>query len=526
MENLKCWNCLSVNLKYSQQEKCYICEACGAKREAENVANMADSVIEAIEAADKRKVYNLRIAIDSEIATINSDGGKIINHCEQLLEYVGIDYLASLYISYYKKSAGNMIYRLYLLEDISKIDKHILELAIKFVISRADVAIEKEVLQYAAKVAEKTGENISVYKYAIKNKFAEIAADMERYTEIPRDVFICHKSQDEDTARRIHERLKQEGITNYFAPYNLPQLTISGYISRLNYAIENSKIFLVVSSKILEYSVGQNYELNDALKEIEHCAKCGKNIIRMEIKIDDPNEYPRTVRLKKFMEEHGSYIDAFEDKFEKGLETLVESIIDVQFGASKTQVTQISESLADDTSKEVAAAQSAKDAMILESVSIASNTVSNCDVFISCTRETENDVEFVQNSQNYAVAKKIKAEIERTGKVVYFNPVSHGNSDKESLQKACESAKVMLIIALEDVDMNDIESASNYMKFCKNSEEKSCAIIHKKDELWNTPIEHMNTPIIKNDDKLLDNINILMERYNNTKSKSKSFFKR
>lgn len=357
MKQTKCWSCGSGLFKNTEEKNTYECLYCGSRNNIEDISEMADKVIDAlnvsesalrqriialgdevresVEAQDARKIYNIRQIIEKEISSRNPNSNTILIQCRKLQSYLQEDYLAGLYISYYTKSQGWSLYLEYLKKDVSRIDRNILLKTAEFAIANVDVAFEYELYEYTSKIAASIGVKSSHFNGAIEKRLAEIQDDLDRFTEIPRDVFICFKRQNQEYATAIHEMLDEEGITNFFSPYNLPQLTNESYWNRLHYAIENCKVFLVVSSKILESSQSQNNELNDALREIEYCARINKKIKRLEIKVDDPMQYRRTVRLKRFMEDHGSYILGYGNKFNCACEELAEAIVDILFESPK-----------------------------------------------------------------------------------------------------------------------------------------------------------------------------------------------
>lgn len=352
-----CDKCGSECFAETEIKNRYVCLYCGSEKDIEDISEMSDKVIDfaikseqeikrvvaaygetviaAFETSELRKVYNLRCKINDEVNATNIDGKKIINSCEELLKYIGKDYLAELYISFYKKSAKDKLYLSYLEKDISKYSDKVINTAFEFVLENADIVYFDEICKYAEKVSVKLCKECSVLVARIHEKIKQKQNEASRYLRIPRDVFICHKSKDEEKGEYIRQQLKNNDISSFFAPYNLSQGSPEDYWVGLKYAIANCKYFVVVSSVFLEQSFTQGLYVNDALREIEYCANLkNSDIKRIEIKIDDPKNYSRNLLVYTFMDGHGGYIHGWKD-FEAGVTLLIQHIAKLKLGINE-----------------------------------------------------------------------------------------------------------------------------------------------------------------------------------------------
>lgn len=62
------------------------------------------------------------------------------------------------------------------------------------------------------------------------------------------DVFICHKSQDVESARQVYDVLKKAGYRPFFSPESLSQMDTGDYHKAIDMAIEGARDLIVVCS--------------------------------------------------------------------------------------------------------------------------------------------------------------------------------------------------------------------------------------------------------------------------------------
>lgn len=84
----------------------------------------------------------------------------------------------------------------------------------------------------------------SYQKIFVKRKEKE-----EHYDDIPRDVFICHRSTDVEYAEEIVRILERDGNQCWISTRNLRPNDSENYWDNIEKAIKNCEVFLVASSE-------------------------------------------------------------------------------------------------------------------------------------------------------------------------------------------------------------------------------------------------------------------------------------
>lgn len=99
----------------------------------------------------------------------------------------------------------------------------------------------------------------------------------ENYSHIERDVFLCYSSLNQKFAEKIVKKIEKDGNTCWISSRNLRPNDNNNYWENISSAIENCKLFLVISSHDSMFS-------KDVQKEINLARRFGKK--RIEFKID------------------------------------------------------------------------------------------------------------------------------------------------------------------------------------------------------------------------------------------------
>jgi len=126
-----------------------------------------------------------------------------------------------------------------------------------------------------------------------------LAEAVNRYAIIPRDVFICHSS-DDAIAKEVDEMLRADGVKCWISSRNLPPDTIH-YWDFIHKALDNCKIILVIASQ-------SSMLKDDPVREMQYARS--KNLKRLEFKIDN---YPHTQFFRHFFDGI-SWVSLGEDK--------------------------------------------------------------------------------------------------------------------------------------------------------------------------------------------------------------------
>ena len=119
-------------------------------------------------------------------------------------------------------------------------------------------------------------EHKALWRMRLDNAVKRLFEDQERYSVIPRDVFICHSSADA-IALEIYRALTDDGVKCWISEENLPPKT-EYYWPKIEEAIRNCKIILVVCSQSAMLR-------DDPMKEMLYAES--QNLKKLEFKIDD-----------------------------------------------------------------------------------------------------------------------------------------------------------------------------------------------------------------------------------------------
>ncbi|NLC33561.1 MAG: TIR domain-containing protein, partial [Clostridiales bacterium] len=119
-------------------------------------------------------------------------------------------------------------------------------------------------------------EHKALWRMRLDNAVKRLFEDQERYSVIPRDVFICHSSAD-TIALEIYRALTDDGVKCWISEENLPPKT-EYYWPKIEEAIRNCKIILVVCSQSAMLR-------DDPMKEMLYAES--QNLKKLEFKVDD-----------------------------------------------------------------------------------------------------------------------------------------------------------------------------------------------------------------------------------------------
>ena len=113
----------------------------------------------------------------------------------------------------------------------------------------------------------------------LKIRETAIINETDRYAQVPKDIFICHSSSDNEIVMRVVKALEEDGWKCWISERNMPPDTRQ-YWEKIEKAISLCDIFLVCCSR--------NAMLSDPVqRELSLAEKV--NIKRLELKLDDQN---------------------------------------------------------------------------------------------------------------------------------------------------------------------------------------------------------------------------------------------
>lgn len=263
------------------------CQACG------NVFFIEDGVFLNSKSQNEIDVLKkLRIRLD-EMVRVN-DAKMIHSHSKEILTILPDDILAKYYFSYasYELHQPKFLNQFFETK-INATSTHINQIC-DHMMNYVDIREYLNITKYI---------DINCPTYLIKAKEiidARIEIE-EQYSEIKRDIFICHRSIDLEIVLEIVSELEQDGYTCWYSKRNLRPDDNENYIKNIETAIENASVFLVITSKSAMLS-------KDVQRELVYANKINKT--KLEYKIDDS----RHISLFKQSFEGIKWIDASKEK--------------------------------------------------------------------------------------------------------------------------------------------------------------------------------------------------------------------
>ena len=264
---LKCTAC-GYKLSNNADDQVAICEACGSEFLLEmgrRLGELDDSIT--------NKLANLR-----QIQAAACDANDIKNlskSSRDILTIVVDDYVSKYYYAYAENVLGNNRYISAFYEsdavdftssDMAKVLAHISK--------HSDLRDRADIESYIMSV---DGIDIMAELSAYKSEFARRKSLEDNYDDIPRDVFVCHRSTDNIIALSVVNALERDGHKCWISSRNLRPNDVDNYWDNIKNAIDSCRIFLVVSSEDAMLSKDVKTELNIAKSIDKH---------RLEYKID------------------------------------------------------------------------------------------------------------------------------------------------------------------------------------------------------------------------------------------------
>jgi hypothetical protein len=179
------------------------------------------------------------------------------------------DYSAAYYFAYAKQKLGNpkFMYDFYLEQlETTAADK---QKVLTHLINNSDLRDYSLIKKFIGNQAQVLND--------YENEFKKRTIIEDNYSNIPRDVFICFSSANQDIAAEVSNNIEADGHTTWISTKNLRPNNKENYWSDIEKAIINASILLVISSAEAMIS-------KDVQNEIELAKKYNKKTL--EYKID------------------------------------------------------------------------------------------------------------------------------------------------------------------------------------------------------------------------------------------------
>lgn len=269
--------------------KLLVCPICGCKEMGKAKINgnvgvcpacdssFLISVAEKLSKVEIDKTQDIKIFRDKLSSAVRlNDVVSILNYTKKILDIIPEDYLSKYYFAYAHNCLDNGQYlRFFYQDEIAEHTEEEMLQIINHICNYSDLRDDKAIVAYLERIEGIDNQSI-IAKY--RDNFEQRCRQEEYYDNIPRDVFICHRSVDSNKATKICEALEEDGNTCWISTRNLRPNDIQNYWDNIEKAIENSSIFLVVCSRDAMLS-------RDVKREMEIAKRLNKPIL--ECKIDD-----------------------------------------------------------------------------------------------------------------------------------------------------------------------------------------------------------------------------------------------
>ena len=263
------------------------CQACG------NVFFIEDGVFLNSKSQNEIEVLKkLRIRLD-EMVRVN-DAKMIHSHSKEILTILPDDILAKYYFSYasYELHQPKFLNHFFKTK-INATSTHINQIC-DHMMNYVDIREYSDITKYIDM-------NCPTYSNKAKEIIDARIEIEEQYSEIKRDIFICHRSVDLEIVLEVVSELEQDGYTCWYSKRNLRPDDNENYIKNIETAIENASVFLIITSKSAMLS-------KDVQRELVYANKINKT--KLEYKIDDSKH----ISLFKQSFDGIKWIDASKEK--------------------------------------------------------------------------------------------------------------------------------------------------------------------------------------------------------------------
>ena len=266
MENrvLRCSNC-GHKQEDSLNSSLVSCNACGREYLAADGIFLSQKT--QIELDNLKK---LRIRLD-ELVNIN-DYQMILSHAQDILKILPDDFVGQYFYAYaaYNLHQPKLLYAFYELHEIDDSGFNI-ERITNHMVRYADIKDYDRIVNFIIKFNETY---ITEAKSILKNRFQL----EDNYAIVPRDVFISFRSTELDVVKKVVDALEKDGRKCWYSDRNLRKDDNENYWKNIEDAIDQSSIFLLISSQSAMLSP-------QVQRELQYANKTNKS--KLEYKTDD-----------------------------------------------------------------------------------------------------------------------------------------------------------------------------------------------------------------------------------------------
>lgn len=252
---------------------------CGATFVVEQGRKFSDA-----DPSESEKIQKLRLALKQSLSPFDRKQANL--YASQILALVPEDFRAQTVLCLCELKQGKPRALRRLLENrVECTESEFLEM-FPFILQAGEYR-ELMLLEGAVEWYISDPQQISELKCQIVDRKEEIRISSDRYADIPRDVFICHSSVQQDLAMQVVDALEKDGNLCWISCRNLLP-DAPDYWREIERAVSRCRIFLVLASEAAMLS-------RDVQAELRY-AERNRNL-RLELKLDDT---PHTTQFKYF----------------------------------------------------------------------------------------------------------------------------------------------------------------------------------------------------------------------------------
>ncbi len=271
---LICTRCGSHHLE-KQSETEYKCLSCDAIITKEKAVNFEKEYRKLLEEGKSVDIANLRYLVKKTLEG-HIDKDSLIKYSQDILRILPEDILSLFYIKYINREKNPFEYESFLKRINNEATQTEVDEIIDIIINNARFREKDEIINIINKFYKGREDKLTELEKALKQRTKEI----DLFSDIPRDIFICHSSLDKDKVNEILKMLEEDGNTCWISSRNIPWDS-DNYWLNIEKAIKSCNIFLCLNSI-------NTMQSNDCRREVEIASSLNKK--RIEYKLDDARD--------------------------------------------------------------------------------------------------------------------------------------------------------------------------------------------------------------------------------------------
>lgn len=278
----KCTNCGAEVVISSKIDEYITCDYCGSSV----IVHLAKK----LSFFDELKISllkNNRLILEESV--IHNEINGILTSSNEILKLIPEDFRGNYYYRFAKAQLGDdrlLTYFYRSNDDYPRSEEETLEI-LQHIMTYGSLSNHKQIKEFISDLSDIDTKH---YLEELDHKFKNRIQLEERYDDIPRDVFISYRSTDQAIADQVLKVLEEDGLDCWISSRNLRPNDNINYWDSIQRAIEQAKLFIVISSQDAMLS-------RDVKREINIATELHKS--RLEIKIDTA---PPTTFFKVFFD--------------------------------------------------------------------------------------------------------------------------------------------------------------------------------------------------------------------------------